>query len=124
MTTPNVPLLKQTLDYVETHPEEWTQRFYRCGTGMCFAGWAAVLDGGTWYDAELKGPWIEDMVARPDDPDLDVFLMRDGARTVDVECRARRILGLTEDEASELFDGDNTLDDLRRIVRELCEAAS
>lgn len=103
----NKKLLCETMKYIETHPEKWVQWSYRCGTSMCFAGWAAVLAGGKWSnpvgecDTRMKrqGAWPEE----------------------EVEERAMRVLGLTEEEAAILFDGSNSKTDLQGFVKNLCE---
>jgi hypothetical protein len=45
----NIPLLRKTMEHIETHPEEWSQTTWAvrtpCGTTMCFAGTAAFLAG-------------------------------------------------------------------------------
>lgn len=114
----NVPLLKTTLAYIEAHPEEWDQSEWRCGTGACFAGHAAILHGAKW-----RGRNATDMhVISPD-----------GA-TYMVDSYAREALGLElrpytdpNDKVCyygiELFRAGNSLDDLRRIVGELCAQA-
>lgn len=110
----NVPLLRKTLEHIEAHPREWNQKTWRCETGFCFAGWAVELTGGRWvtYGNGLY-PYV---LAEDDDPPEHVDY--DG----EVECayRAERILGLTGQEAQYLFHSENTLDDLRRIVADLC----
>ena len=74
----------------------WEQRFFvcekGCGTAYCFAGWALKLSGTPPY--ETYG-----------DSHLNFGL-------------AARWLGLTSFESVSLFLGYNTLDDLRRLVRE------
>lgn len=114
MPTPNTGLLKQTLAHIEANPNEWEQEFYRCETGMCFAGWAAQLAGGKWAD-DPDGSYL---VAEPEDPTEE----RDGD-LIDIVFRARRILGLTGKQASKLFAAYNDITDLRRIVAELCAEA-
>lgn len=118
---PNTELLKKTLAYIEEHPTTWNQLHWtghkhECGTTHCFAGWAAVLSG-----------------AQPDDDD-EVRRDKLPADIADVEFEhwpaakgflhvadaARHLLGLTKAEADGLFRADNGLDDLRRIVAELC----
>lgn len=44
----NVPLLDLTLATINYNPERHRQGAWRCGTGMCFAGWAAQLAGYQW----------------------------------------------------------------------------
>lgn len=116
--TPNVPLLRQTLAYIEAHPEEWNQTTWRCGTSACFAGHAAILDGGAWADEESAC-----VTARADDLPDDVFGAAIALRVL-VEDRAQRILGLTDRQADYLFDAHNGLNDLRRQVAELTGGAS
>lgn len=121
MTTPNVALLNQTLAYIEAHPQEWDQTTWHCGTTACFAGHAALLDGAEWAPANV--PIGELVLARDDDPDLNVLVL-DGTPSVFVDDRAQRILGLTEYQATELFSGCNSLDDLRTLVAEFTSEAS
>lgn len=112
-------LLKRTLKKVEQVAAKpgrlrWDQGAYReafsCGAAMCFAGWACQLESGRWLSYENE-EYLK--AVKADNPD-------------DVACgsvyagdRAARLLGLAPHEALELFDADNTLADLRRIVREL-----
>jgi len=50
-TKVNVPLLKATLAYIKTHPEEWNQAVWVCGTTACFAGRALLLAGAKFDNA-------------------------------------------------------------------------
>lgn len=107
--SPNTALLHQTLTHIETHPDQWHQLDWatrtECGTAYCFAGWAVQL-------------------ARPDaEPDFDggrstsVVIVDGVPRSIEV--LASDLLGLDIDQSEDLFACENTLDDLRRIVREL-----
>lgn len=129
--TPNVPLLKQTLARIEANPAEWTQDSWRCGAGMCFAGWATQIDGGIWYtdDPDSNNRWVgwtpraAALVAEAADHPEDVQEADGRVRVIHIRERAQRILGLDKDRADELFDSGNSLGDIRRIVGELCEEA-
>lgn len=128
MTTPNVPLLKRTLAHIKANPSGWNQDNWRCGTGMCFAGRAAILAGGTWYspDPDERGiyeglPVAVLMLADGDDDPEDVAVLPNGTRVVHVRDRAQRILGLTYDDAEELFAASNMLWNLETIVATLPE---
>lgn len=129
--TPNVDLLWKTLAQVEEQPDLWRQTAFavalaqlfpgRCGTAHCFGGWAIILHGNT-LNADNPGivtPLPGDHI----DPAVTWDLV--GGRTVmDTWAYAQHILGLTADQAGDLFNIRNTLDDLRRIVAELCGEAS
>lgn len=111
---PNVKLLRETLAHIEAEPRKWYQPDWRCGTGMCFAGWAVTLAGGQWkHGPDEAGSDL--LVVEPGDSEFDRRVGSTMAMT-----RAQRLLGLTEDQADELFDGSNDLDNLRRIVEGLC----
>lgn len=116
--TVNVPLLRKTLEHVESHPEEWTQDIWLCRTSACFAGHAVLIDGGKWGETE-NSVFVR---AEPEDDPADVRTPIAGeGPMVTVPERARRILGIGYTDSRRLFDSDNTLDDLRRIVAELSE---
>jgi len=124
MSTPNAPELRRVLAHIETlpiaeGPDSWDQEDYRCKTGMCFAGHTAVLNGGIWAEPERFTSWL---VAVPTDDPRYVY-QRDGRSVIKAAARAQQILGLDGVSASWLFEAGNTLDDLRRIVAELCEQA-
>lgn len=123
----NVPLLTQTLAHIEANPSEWDQTWYRCDTGMCFAGWAAQLAGGKWHtsDPDLFDDLDSYLIAEPgDDPATTTLVDGSGVRVVFAPTRARRLLGLSSSQACELFASGNRLDDLRRIVARLVEEAA
>ena len=117
---PNVELLKQVLQHIETHPDEWDQREWvtdwpGCKTAYCFAGWTAVLAGAR--------PDEDDEVPRASLPaelaNVESCSWPASKGFLHVADAAMYLLGLNEHEADELFEEDNTLDDLRRIVGEL-----
>ena len=129
MTTPNIELLDKVLKHIEDHPEAWSQADWRteydealavdpesgreilavdCGTAFCFAGWACQMEGGKWADTTSLIPIDED------DP-FDIL----GDDTVFASTRAQRLLGLTSEQAEDLFRSENTLDDIREMVAEI-----
>lgn len=109
----NVELLNETLAYIETHPEDWRQGEYRCGSGMCFAGWAATLSGREWLVPDPDS--MASNLLSPEG-DEEPSMLRGGVHVHEV---AERLLGLTDDQGFHLFAGLNTLEDIRRIVAEL-----
>jgi hypothetical protein len=111
--TINTELLLRTLEQIERHPELWNQRDWCCGTSHCFGGWAVTLAGGVWIDGLYLKP--EDYQYIPDWP------APDGALP---DIRAMEVLGISLDQAIDLFDQDNTLEDLRLQVKRLVELAA
>lgn len=101
----NVQLLQKTLDHIRSHPEEWEQRFWRCGAGMCFAGHAAILGGATWL-TEL------DVTA----DDFDTVVMPDKTTKHPVQFAAQQLLDVTFPQADKLFSADNTFAQLEHLV--------
>jgi hypothetical protein len=80
------------LDQIEADPEHWDQTQWssiaECGTTMCFAGWACKMEGLT-LGVEVKPHLFDARVA-----------LADGK---DISDTARVILGLTDEEATNLF---------------------
>lgn len=56
MSEINLDLLKKTYVHISKNPEEWNQGTWRCGTGMCFAGWAVTLAGRLWVTSDVNSP--------------------------------------------------------------------
>lgn len=118
---PNIELLRRTLDHIKANPQEWDQHVYReikpdCGTAMCFAGWTAELAGGKWKDTD--GYLSDILEAVPEDYVKDVH-----EGLVDAHARAQRLLGLTDEEAEDLFHPSNNLAYIEQAVNELCVKA-
>lgn len=130
---PNAPELRRVLAHIETHQDRWWQGIWRtdlsklgddsraeegrqmatCGTAFCFAGWKAELDGVRWASEAVAGFGIalDDTIILPD------------GRVTDACDYATEALGLAPAHARKLFRPDNTLEDLREIVAELCAEA-
>jgi len=102
-----------TLDHIEAHPRSWHQGEWRCRSGMCFAGHAAVLAGGRW--ADVLGT-VHDTMMLAEDGDLAGVRRVDGTPVVAVGRRAARLLGIDGETAGDIFHADNTFDDLREKV--------
>lgn len=120
----NANLMLETLDHIEKNPQKWNQsvwfgyftpngdrvwRFDRmeveernsCGTAFCFAGHAAINAGFPKPPNDPLSPW------QIIDPNGD---------RVRAEDFAREKLGLEVGQAGVLFDANNTMADLRKIV--------
>lgn len=107
MTTPDIDLLDRVMDHIETHPEEYFQLDWVCGTTACVGGRTCILSGDT-PKLIRRGTQI-----RAD------FVVTVAGDTRDIGDRARELLGLTSEQADRLFWGDNTLDDVRSMVRQI-----
>ncbi len=125
---PNTEALVDTFEYILTHPKEWDQSSWRCGTTYCFAGNAAVNIFGVVLDRN------NDIVLTPESAELlNNTEVNDFMRAfyglahrswqegdlLHVGDFAEVALGLTVEQADELFHGENTLFDLRQIIEQI-----
>jgi hypothetical protein len=112
----NVPRLRDALDYIVEHPDEWNQSNWivrtDCGTAGCLAGVVAVkvmgavplfISPGVDATSNLEHSSIEDFD----------FITEHPIWEVDFTSKfAQLALDLTDDQALDLFEADNTLHDL------------
>lgn len=109
----NLPLLWKVFHHIEDHPEEWYQGAYVrevqrpnfCGTVFCFAGHAALIANPEAVPTKDLQSWSG------------LLRFPDGTQRRIAEV-AQKDLGLTLRERWNLFDGGNTLNDLRHIIEE------
>ena len=89
----NWPLIEKVYDHILCHPEEWDQTVFAdqntCGTTFCFAGTAVAMTHDVTFDRN-GNLFIDGHI----DSETDEW---------DLEVLARRELGISEDEADELF---------------------
>jgi len=120
-------LLDAAIKQIEKHPETWYQGEWRCGSGMCVAGWACDMAGGEWIGPACDSLRSDRLVPGPDDSEEDI---RDDGRRLFVlaSSRARRLLGLdpemdvalgSENDWRDLFSPDNTLAGIRAMRDDL-----
>jgi hypothetical protein len=118
----NAELLIQTLEHIDANRREWGQLNWR----TCFAAHACLLAGGRWAIPEATRPELAMLLkpARGDRRNV-VTVEVDGCevRGTPVSVRARRVLGLTDGQASRLFRASNDLHTLFFLVSELVEQA-
>ena len=91
----NKELLQLTLDTIKANPQHWDQTSWHCGTTHCFAGFAELLSKNLSLDTYIDGYEINSWEV------IDYALAK---------------LGLTDDQAVQLFNPTNTLEDLERMV--------
>lgn len=123
--TADFALLEKALQAAIDNPEAHRQRTWRCESGECYAGLLALVAGGEWASGHPDIPY---MLAVPDDPAADEILIEEasrlayddslpiGTRLIHVKHRAIRVAGLTDVEAALLFNGRNTVEDIRRLI--------
>lgn len=137
MNGPNIPMFRKLVEWVEEQDQfdendrEWRQESWLrdtvrgkksetnfmlqnvnfCGTQVCVAGKAALLDGWTPVfttdEVGVVDSWYTMVVEK------------DGFRS-NLDEVATKALNITYEEASYLFEGDNTAKDVRRIAEEIC----
>jgi hypothetical protein len=107
----NVELLEKTMQHILDHPEEHDQKYWftqtECGTAACFAGWACLLSGYEVDRTQTMGSGH----------DRFEYVVSESGNFAGH--RARDILGLTETEASILFDSYNSREALQLMVKDL-----
>jgi hypothetical protein len=112
-------LLDEAIDQIELHAKagdkgQWYQGDYRCGSGMCLAGWIGQLAGGQW--ATAADSWQSShMVREPDDAQDGSGTYTNNQPVVHVAVRAQRLADLTGDQAHALFAGENDLHDIKEM---------
>jgi hypothetical protein len=106
---PNMPLLRRILHQIDEHPETYEQSVYAsdspCGTSYCVAGHAAVMSGAKPYWQRLD-PLSTEPYFRADETE-------DGEM---IRVVAQQALGLTDDEACQLFDSENCREDVELVA--------
>lgn len=126
----NYELLDEIMSFISHHPETWRQTSWYahvdrksgvykpyaiveevtdanvCGTSFCFAGHVAIHEGFAPPPDQNIGGWYRDVVYSDGDH-----------RTEEASEFARKVLGLTWAQADALFEADNTLEDLEKIVK-------
>ena len=103
----NVQLLKDTLGFIEQNTDAWDQTSFR----QCFAAHAAQLAGAQFLVE--YGRYLDENYWQVTAPTF--------GHTMPVWEYAEKALGLTRDEADDLFRGGNQLEDLQDIVAALID---
>lgn len=109
MWVTNIGQLKRAEADEETHLVDEVGNAWSCDTAMCFAGWAAVLDGAKLV--VRTSPHINYL-------DCGAVMTPDGKLTA-ASTYAQKALGLGDWDAGRLFNASNTLAEIREIVAEI-----
>jgi len=150
---PGIAQLDIALDVINKNPETHDQsawaRATECGTQFCVAGHLAILDGAdasgltqpAWEDEgyESIGGYMDAYIDYAWDCRTPQQILKDGLSTVGRESdtlvwpdgterqisdEARRILGVDGRTASALFNGSNTIEEIKRLRNWLAEHES
>lgn len=124
--TRNVALLQETMAHIEKNPTQHNQNHWmtECGTAFCYAGHAAILAGATTPGREVVswGHYWGVNTRTLESRGISSFdVGKNDMQVVDEFATAQ--LGITDDEAEALFDGDQTVQSLRLLVDALCADA-
>lgn len=148
MTGVNTERLRAVMDFIDEHIEWWDQSSWlevdpytvdwekvvkhpsdvgECGARACFAGWTAILAFEAEPLSKHDPTWLT--LSRIDRrSDWEWRRVSDGqgaykdALGTHIRHRAQVLLGLTDRDADDLFDANNTLTDLRVKVSHLLAA--
>jgi hypothetical protein len=104
---------------IKANLEYWHQAEWHCGTTHCFAGFAEISAARVPITIEVQGlsddlPYCLAGIWSAED--------RQGWPLTNASKRARHYLGLTYDQAEDLFYICRTLDDLERKVEDICNS--
>lgn len=126
---PNLELLRLVFKTIDAEPERWNQTSWAtaagftigvmdandtafCGTSFCAAGWAIELSGQHEF-----------MFEHPDDMNgtvtAEMCVDRETGEHEYIETAARRLLGLTPEEAYSLFAAENSREDLEIVADQI-----
>lgn len=135
----NADLADEVIAVIEAMPERWDQETWAtsekcpdpekdileegwsCGTGMCFAGWSVAI-GHELEWIESNSPYSPGCFAIPaGEAEIPSFMpVRESyVKGMTIQQAARYLLGITEGEADDLFNGDNDLEDIKQRVEKL-----
>lgn len=109
---PNFAKLDRTTTHIENDIDQFDSKMWAykewhgpdfCHTTYCYAGWTVVLEGLNLRWREEAGEWQS------------ADYVEDGRH---IETAAMQILEIDGDQADELFNGTNDLDDIKAIIAE------
>ena len=110
----DIPLLRKTLEHIDAHPEEHSQGEWVCKSGMCIAGHASILGGGTHVlDSDGDTTCLVTM------DDIGKFRQHKIYGGIHIAQHAQYVLGLADGEASRMFYGENAVEDLHGMFADL-----
>lgn len=108
----DIARLDRALAYIEAHPDEHNQRTWlkaaSCGTAACLAGHVVMQEHPDGRPSP-RGAYLSEGAWA-----YDFWELFDGT-DIPVSHEAARLLGLDEEQADSLFNGSNTVDDLKRM---------
>lgn len=116
MTALNNELIDKVMAKIATDPEAWSQATWVCKTTACFAGHALIESG--LYEIRV----ISDRPCPYDDIDCQcgtevAIVDKETGSVVNVQSRARELLGFNEGEAHRVFlDTSTDLEEMASVI--------
>lgn len=112
--------LAQVLEAIEANQDHWDQELWHCGTSHCFAGFANLIKRQLPISSEVITEYRFDPDPFSPNYRRRLYLFPNGEVIANPMAEAKEWLGITGEEAWELFDEANSLLSLRCIVTRLC----
>lgn len=108
-TTPLDVYVKDVINRDNWEQSRWGVQRPSCGTTACLAGQAVMDAGGKLiFERRSEGLSVATFCTMPGKP-----------MGMPIELVAQDLLGLTPEQANDLFDGDNDYDDMVEIAEEI-----
>lgn len=106
-------------EYEERHTANSQEENF-CGTSFCMAGYALFQTGNLVRSTDHLGEYRP--VSEIQGYNGETVVVSSDESLIDWSSAGAAVLGLTEDEAREFFDGDNTLHRLENLAQDFADA--
>lgn len=152
LPTPNLALLRKVRDHIDNDPNSWDQNTWfsvklnsevlafedsktfeveiigleKCGTAACAAGWTVILGGDEDDQPQVSKTDVANrlFIINNRIPDVSYAVQASMTKGGDmISERAKELLGLTDIEASGLFNAANSRADLEFWFKRIAERA-
>ncbi len=118
-------LARRAIKEIENNPERWKQRNWFCQTGQCFAGFVAELSGADFTPVEEERRFFQDSTPTPyiinPDTGYGQHVADYAAHQLGFEDYDHNFFDGHTTDADRLFNENNTVEDLHRLVDEIAE---
>lgn len=105
-------------DEPDLDPNGWVQEAWRCGSGMCYAGWTDAVAGAIFPFSANAGGYVRLDRGGRWETSAGTVVIADGEKWA-IQDYARHLLNIDNEAADRLFAGGNDLDDITRLINEI-----